>query len=1045
MKKKYLFGLLIILGLSTLILYAFETNRTGWFYNPTIQEALDNKDNNNTTHPYLTDQAIKYAYDRYSVSLTPDQKRWLIQGSIEEDYGLIGTGSETAGYGFVSPNCPIDNYVWAKANGTYEHTFFAVESATGYRLLSRRAENHFLPSINGQLFISSDATGADTWASNSTKNNRNWTTALSPTASAEIKWKSLGHCLHLIEDMAVPSHTRKDIHALIDVQNIVDNLSPHSDKDDFEVWAGQICDPSLAQRLWRWTQVQFTVPILTEIDNLSDLPSAISYLRNHTAKNYVSQDTVFKEEKTDPPILKVTIYFSTSHDEYLYNSLRTKILKKGVLFKSTKYDDKTTDAKRLIPLTDDEVLSYYGIGQTPGVAMNNSECHLALWHDTAAKSVAVAAKVIKLYYDLLPAQVSSPNPTDKATNIPITQELSWAPASGATSYDVYLGTTSPGTFKGNQAGTSYNPSALSYSTPYYWRIDSKNDTGTTPGVVWSFTTASAPDTTSPTVSSVSPPNKSTNVPVSNNISVTFSKAMNQSTTQSAFSISPNVAGTFSWSGNTMTFNPASNLAYNTTYTCVVSAAAKDLAGNNLSSQYQWNFTTQVGLPDVTTDAATNITANSARLNGTLNATGGTTCSDWFQWGPTSSLGNVTPPQSRITTGAFYADLTGLSGSTPYYYRAVASNSAGTDYGSILSFTTLPPTGNISVTVRGLSTHPGPWPTTIKVIRYTTSWSVLNTIYADTNWVATFNTIPAGQYYFEAYQLGPFGVYEYWGTGLYTVYADMSTPYTLNRYIPYVSQLTVYDNKTGAEVSGTSVPLGTTLRYQIAVVNPSGNPTYNCKGKIYVNTSRTYNYSSPNYTTGVGSVSGGTQFTFTNWLYTPTTAGTYYHAGAAETYVNTAYTCTDSQEFTTASYGWVTVAVPPPTTIFSENFEGTWPASWWYCGSEVAGKPYWGDNTKRAYGGSWSGYCADENNGGASTYQNGMQTWMDRRNVNLVGFGSATLSFKLWYNIESNYDFFTIFIRDQSGNWHNMKHPSHANVLPTYSTPYGWTGNSGGWI
>ena len=27
----------------------------------------------------------------------------------------------------------------------------------------------------------------------------------------------------------------------------------------------------------------------------------------------------------------------------------------------------------------------------------------------------------------------------------------------------------------------------------------------------------------------------------------------------------------------------------------------------------------------------------------------------------------------------------------------------------------------------------------------------------------------------------------------------------------------------------------------------------------------------------------------------------------------------------------------------------------------------------------------------------------------------------------------------------MKHPSHEDVLPTSSNPYGWTGNSSGWI
>ena len=55
---------------------------------------------------------------------------------------------------------------------------------------------------------------------------------------------------------------------------------------------------------------------------------------------------------------------------------------------------------------------------------------------------------------------------------------------------MYFGTTSPGTFKGNQTATTYNPGTLATSTTYYWRIDEKNATGTTTGDVWSFTTTS---------------------------------------------------------------------------------------------------------------------------------------------------------------------------------------------------------------------------------------------------------------------------------------------------------------------------------------------------------------------------------------------------------------------------------------------------------------------------------------------------------------------------------------------------------------------------
>ncbi|MFH0889067.1 MAG: hypothetical protein V1871_07670 [Planctomycetota bacterium] len=90
-----------------------------------------------------------------------------------------------------------------------------------------------------------------------------------------------------------------------------------------------------------------------------------------------------------------------------------------------------------------------------------------------------------------PAQVTSPNPANNAINVITTTQISWASASGATSYDVYFGLTTTGWSPViNTPITSYNPAALSSNTIYYWRINSKNTVGTTQGVVWNFTTTS---------------------------------------------------------------------------------------------------------------------------------------------------------------------------------------------------------------------------------------------------------------------------------------------------------------------------------------------------------------------------------------------------------------------------------------------------------------------------------------------------------------------------------------------------------------------------
>ena len=104
-----------------------------------------------------------------------------------------------------------------------------------------------------------------------------------------------------------------------------------------------------------------------------------------------------------------------------------------------------------------------------------------------------------------------------------------------------------------------------------------------------------PDTAPPTVSGNTP--TGANEPVTTRITVTFSEAMNTSSAQSAFSTFPDTTGSFSWSGNTMNYTPDSILAYSTTYNVTVGTGAMDLAGNNMSAPYEWNFTTTA--PDLT--------------------------------------------------------------------------------------------------------------------------------------------------------------------------------------------------------------------------------------------------------------------------------------------------------------------------------------------------------------------------------------------------------------------------------------------------------------
>ena len=91
-----------------------------------------------------------------------------------------------------------------------------------------------------------------------------------------------------------------------------------------------------------------------------------------------------------------------------------------------------------------------------------------------------------------PSQAKDPNPYDEATGVSTNVDLNWTAGTDVTSYDVYFGTSSPGTFRGNQTSTTYDPDIMSTSTTYYWRIDTVNSYGKTIGEVWSFSTIMTP-------------------------------------------------------------------------------------------------------------------------------------------------------------------------------------------------------------------------------------------------------------------------------------------------------------------------------------------------------------------------------------------------------------------------------------------------------------------------------------------------------------------------------------------------------------------------
>ena len=129
------------------------------------------------------------------------------------------------------------------------------------------------------------------------------------------------------------------------------------------------------------------------------------------------------------------------------------------------------------------------------------------------------------------------------------------------------------------------------------------------------------------------------------------------------------------------------LTPNTTY--YVRAYATNSSGTSYGIERSFTTTQSISAPTVTTGEVSNITQTTALGSGNVTNSGGASVTArglcWStNHNPTTSGSHAS---SGTGTGSFTVNMTGLTPNTTYYVRAYATNSAGTSYGSEVSFTT----------------------------------------------------------------------------------------------------------------------------------------------------------------------------------------------------------------------------------------------------------------------------------------------------------------------------------------------------------------------
>ncbi len=250
----------------------------------------------------------------------------------------------------------------------------------------------------------------------------------------------------------------------------------------------------------------------------------------------------------------------------------------------------------------------------------------------------------------------------------------------------------------NLSGGSFSVglSGLNYSTIYYFKTYATNGGGTSYSAQGSFTTL----TPTITVGSITAfDNQCINTTSSEktyNVSGINLTANITVTAPTGYQVSTTSGSNF---GSSVTLNHSGGTVASTPIYVRFAPTAVQAYSGNITHASTGATTQNVAVsgsgintaPSISTVTASSISTSSASSGGnTITAGCANITAKGVVWGTSS---NPTVPSANSTdegsgTSDFTSSITGLLANTTYYYRAYATSSAGTSYGSNLFFTTL---------------------------------------------------------------------------------------------------------------------------------------------------------------------------------------------------------------------------------------------------------------------------------------------------------------------------------------------------------------------
>ena len=417
--------------------------------------------------------------------------------------------------------------------------------------------------------------------------------------------------------------------------------------------------------------------------------------------------------------------------------------------------------------------------------------------------------------------------------------------------------TGIGTFVSSLVGLTAN-------TTYYIRAYATNGVGTAYGDVKSFSTTTATIPTGVTTTTASSTTQTTCNSGGAILNDGGAAISSRGVCWSSTTATPTILNTKSIDGTGVgTFiSSLTSLTPGTTY--YVRAYATNIVGTAYGNVVSFTTVAATIPIGVTTNVLTSVTQTTASGGGNINSDGGATVTSrgvcWSNINSNPTISNTkTIDGSGI--GAFSSSLTGLTPGTTYYVRAYATNSAGTAYGSMKSFTTQSatiPQGIFTTTASSITqttatsggsiTSDGGATITMKGVCWSSTTSTptisntnTNNGTGSTSFSSSLSSLTANTtYYIRAYALNSVGI-GYGNTVTFTTLPNLAIGQSYQggiiAYIfvsgdsNYVAGqthgliATTSNQSTGAQwgcsgtsIAGTSTALGTGLANTTAIVN-----------------------------------------------------------------------------------------------------------------------------------------------------------------------------------------------------------------------------------